>query len=120
MEMRTAVQFVAILVYGVFASGCLAAGTLVLLVGFGFLPAFLKNAIVEESHGDLQTLHIIQEFGSILVLVGLITFWFVRHYRQSRAFHWSMTAAWGLIAMVHWIDVRGPRSSFGGPLVTIG
>ncbi len=47
----------------------------------------------------------------------LITFWFLRHYEQSRPFHWAMTAFWGLIALVHWVDVRGPFTSVLDPLV---
>jgi hypothetical protein len=59
-----------------------------------------------------------QELGSVLVFVGLITFWFLRHYEQSQPFHWSMTAFWGLFALAHWFDVRSPFPSVGGPLMT--
>jgi hypothetical protein len=58
-----------------------------------------------------------QEFGSLLVFVGLITFWFVRHYDRSWPFHWAMTLFWGLLALVHWFDVRGPVESVIGPAI---
>jgi hypothetical protein len=48
-----------------------------------------------------------QEFGSLLVFAGLIAFWFVRHYSESKTFHWAMTLFWGLFALVHWVDIRG-------------
>jgi hypothetical protein len=58
-----------------------------------------------------------QEFGSLLVFAGLITFWFIRHYEHSRTFHWAMTAFWGLLALIHWIDVRGSWQSVVGPAI---
>jgi hypothetical protein len=85
----------------------LVTGVAVLALGTGLLPGLVRNLILEIGHDDANTLHIMQEYASLLVLVGLLTFWFVRHYEQSRAFHWAMTLFWGLIALVHWVDVRG-------------
>ena len=104
--------------YGVFGTGLLVAGASVLLVGWGLLSDAHRDAIVAESRGDLDALHVGQEFGSVLVFAGLITFWFLRHYERSRFFHWSMTAFWGLFALAHWLDVRGQPPSLAGPLVT--
>jgi hypothetical protein len=77
----------------------------------------LRDHIVSIGGGNENTLHIMQEFGSVLVFVGLITFWFIRHYEVSRPFHWAMTAFWGLFALVHWFDVRGPFPSARGPVI---
>jgi len=104
-------------IYGLFAALFLVAGVSVLLLGTGLLPEAVKDIIVGFAEGHGNTLHIMQEFASLLVFVGLITLWFIRHYDQSRAFHWAMTAFWGLIALVHWFDVRGPCPSVVGPLV---
>jgi len=104
--------------YVVLGTVFLAAGASLLLVNSGLLPGMLREVIIEESRGDLNTLHIMQEFGSLLVFAGLITFWFLWHYEQSRPFHWAMTVFWGLFAMAHWFDVRGPFPSVGGPLLT--
>jgi hypothetical protein len=104
--------------YAVFGTIFLAAGASVLLVHTGLLPDALEDALRGESPADLHTLHVIQELGALLVFAGLITFWFLRHYEQSQAFHWSLTAFWGLFALVHWFDVRGPFPSVGGPLMT--
>jgi hypothetical protein len=104
--------------YGVFGAGLLVAGASVLLVGAGLMPDAHRDAIVAETRGDLDTLHVAQEFGSLLVFAGLITFWFLWHYERSQFFHWSMTAFWALLALVHWFDVRGPSPSVVGPLVT--
>jgi hypothetical protein len=104
-------------VYGLFGVAYLAAGVSVLLLGTGLLPEAVSSALVSLGRRDLNTLHIMQEFGSLLVFVGLITLWFIRHYEASCAFHWAMTAFWGLVALVHWFDIRGPVESVGGPLI---
>ena len=104
-------------VYALFGALYLTAGTAVLLFRTGLLPDAVKRIILDAAHDDLNSLHISQEFGSVLVFVGLITFWFMRHYEQSQFFHWAMTAFWGLFALVHWFDVRGPFPSVGGPMI---
>ena len=103
--------------YCLFGAGYLAVGGIALLFGTGLVPRAFRDALADESRGDLNTLHILQEFGALLVFAGLITFWFVRHYEQSRAFHWSMTAFWGLMALIHWFNVAGPWDSVVGPLI---
>ena len=85
----------------------LLAGVSVLLLGTGWLPDPVRDLILDIGRGDGNTLHVMQEFGSLLVFVGLITFWFLGHYDQSRPFHWALTLFWGLFALVHWVDVRG-------------
>jgi hypothetical protein len=104
-------------VYGLVGALFLAAGISVLLLGTGMLPEPVRDLIVDIADGNSNSLHIMQEFGSLLVFVGLITFWFLRHYEQSRPFHWAMTVFWGLIALVHWVDVRGAFHPGIGPLI---
>ena len=98
----------------------LVAGASVLLLGTGLLPNAVSDLIINLGRDDGNTLHIMQEFGSLLVFVGLITLWFLRHYDQSRPFHWAMTVFWGLFALVHWFDVRGSfRYDIGAVINTI-
>jgi hypothetical protein len=104
-------------VYSLLGVLFLVAGGSVLLLGTGLLPDAMRDLIVSLARDNDNTLHIMQEFSALLVFVGLITFWFVRHYEASRPFHWAMTAFWGLIALVHWIDIRGPVSSMIGPAI---
>jgi hypothetical protein len=93
--------------YVLFGAAYLLAGIAVLLLGTGLLPEAVRGLIIDVARDNPNTLHIMQEFGSLLVFVGLITLWFVRHYDQSGPFHWAMTAFWGLFALVHWFDIRG-------------
>lgn len=111
------IKAIAKLLYSFFGALFLIAGASVLLLGTGLLPEAVKNLIINVAHGDLNTLHITQEFGSLLVFAGLITFWFIRHYEQSKPFHWAMTTFWCLLALVHWFDARGVFHSALGPMI---
>jgi len=94
--------------YILFGTLYLVAGAAALLFRTGLLPDAVKDLLLDVAHGDLNAVHISQEFLSLLVFAGLITFWFARHYEQSLFFHWAMTTFWGLFALIHWFDVRGP------------
>jgi hypothetical protein len=85
----------------------LIAGTSVLLLGTGLLPDPVRELINGIADSNPNTLHILQEFGSLMVFAGLITFWFTVYYDQSLAFHWAITVFWGLFALVHWVDIHG-------------
>jgi hypothetical protein len=114
--MKMTVRLIAQGSYVVAAAVMVVLGAGVLLAGAGVFPS-LQNSLVEEAQGSLDTVHILQEFASVLIFAGLVTLWFVRHYDQSMAFHWLMTLFLGLIAVVHWFDVRGPSDSIAGGIV---
>ena len=105
-------------VYGVFGTIFLIVGATVMLLHTGLLPEALKNIVMDFAHNDLLAVHLIQELASILIFVGLISLWFIRHYEHSKTFHWAMTTFWALFAFAHWVDgIEGPRS-VRGPLVS--
>lgn len=113
MKIKAITKFV----YGLFGAVFLIVGATVMLLHTGLLPEAVKNIVMDFAQGDLNAVHLIQEMGSILVFAGLITFWFIRHYDQSKAYHWAMTTFWALWALAHWFDGReGPRS-VSGPLI---
>jgi hypothetical protein len=104
--------------YGLMAIVFLLAGTLVLLLGTGLLPPVVRHAILTVGEDNLNTLHLMQEYASLLVLVGLLTIWFMKHYELSRGFHWAMTVFWGIIALVHWFDPKGTMHTGVGEAIT--
>jgi hypothetical protein len=107
-------------VYGLFGTAFLIVGATVMLFHTGLLPGSVQNLIMGIAHSDPNTLHIMQEFASILVFAGLVSIWFVRHYEDSKLYHWAMTAFWALFAVAHWVDGReGPRSVSGPMIDTI-
>jgi hypothetical protein len=104
-------------VYGFFGTVFLIVGATVMLFHTGLLPGSIENAVMGFANRDPYALHLIQEFGSLLVFAGLISIWFVRHYQHSKVYHWAMTTFWALFALAHWFDGReGPRS-IGGLLI---
>src|SRR5215470_6868991 len=111
------IKVIANSLYGIFGTVFLLTGATVLLLSTGLLPHSLENFILKFGHNDGNTLHIIQELGSVLIFVGLITFWFIRHYGQSLPYHWAMTAFWGLFALAHWFDTSGSFHSGTGQIV---
>ncbi len=94
-------------VYALVGVVFLLAGAAVLLLGTGVLPGPVQEVVLSVGERNGHTLHLMQEYAALLVLVALLTFWFLRHYEQSRAFHWMMTAFWGAIAVIHWFDPTG-------------
>jgi len=103
--------------YGFFAALFLIAGASVLLLGSGLLPAAIRTLIMDIANDDLNAIHLVQELGSMLVFAGLISIWFIRHYEQSRFFHWSMTTFWALFALAHWFVAGGPFHAARGAAI---
>ena len=104
--------------YALIGATFLLGGSAVLLLGTGLLPGPLKDAVLAIGEDNANTLHLMQEYAALLVLVALLSFWFLRHYEHSRAFHWAMTAFWGIIALIHWFDPRGHFHAGLGEAVT--
>jgi hypothetical protein len=106
------------LLYVLFGAVYLVAGLSLMLMGTNVLPPSLVRLIDHLTHYDREVLHVAQEFGTHLVILGLVTLWFVRHYEQSGLFHWAMTLGWALFALIHWRDIRGGGESWKGPAIT--
>jgi hypothetical protein len=86
---RLTIKPVARSLYGFFAVIFLIVGVSVLSLRIGLLPDFARSIVMNAAHEDLNAAHLIQEFGSMLVFAGLISVWFIRHYEQSKFFHWG-------------------------------
>ena len=112
-----AIHAITKIVYGLFGALFVLVGGSVLLVNTGVLPEAARTVIADSAGGDGRLLHVIQEWGNAHLLLGLVTFWFIRHYDQSQAFHWAMTAYFAVDALIHWFDVRGVPESAVGPLI---
>jgi hypothetical protein len=115
--MTRTTRVLAKLTYALFGTLFLVAGATTLLVNTGLLPDGLRDIVIRFSQGNPGMLHVVQELGSLLVLAGLLTFWFLLHYDQSRGFHWAMTAYWTIMVIIHWFNVAGPWESVVGPPV---
>ena len=122
-KQRTRTRFVSGLqattkiVYGLVGVFFVLVGGSVLLLNTGLLPEAARSIIVDYAQGDGRLLHVLQEWGNAHVLLGLLAFWFIRHYDQSQMYHWAMTAYFAVDSLVHWFNVAGPYESISGPLI---
>ncbi|HLJ95445.1 MAG TPA: hypothetical protein VKU02_19870 [Gemmataceae bacterium] len=105
--------------YGLVGVLFLLAGIGVLLLGTGLLPSAVSDLIRGISQDNPHTLHVMQEFASLLIFAGLIALWFFWHYERSWPFHLALTIFWGLIALVHWFDIRGSFQLGVGPVINM-
>ena len=106
-DLRTVVDLVTRGVYLLAGGFYLLLGIVVILVGTGLLPAWVHDRIFEIGQNNPFTMHLIQETGTIWVLVGMLLVWFAVHYEQSIKFHWAMTFYLLLDAWVHWFSAYG-------------
>ena len=113
MKIKAFIQFV----YGLFGVLFIVAGLSVLALRTNLLPEAIQNIIVNEAQGNLQALHLLQEFSALLVFAGLMSLWAIARYEHSKPYHWATTTFWGLFALAHWFDVRGPWQSLLGPVI---
>jgi hypothetical protein len=71
--MRVLAQSLYVLVGVIFLLG----GSGVLLLGTGLLPTPARDVILSIGEDNLNTLHLMREYATLLMLVALLTFWFV-------------------------------------------
>jgi hypothetical protein len=107
------IRAIAKILYGLVGVSLLGIGVTVSLLRTGLLPDAVQNFGVKFTDGNPNALHITQEFGALMMFAGLITFWFIRHYERSKAFHWAMTIFWAFIALAHF----GATHRLPGPIV---
>jgi hypothetical protein len=105
--LRRIVDAVTRILYVLLGGFYLLLGIIVLLLGTGLLPTWVHDWIFEIGHGNPDTMHLIQEMGTLWVLVGLLLIWFAWHYDQSIQFHWAMTLYLSLDAFIHWFSAYG-------------
>lgn len=97
---------ISLIVYGVYGSVAILAGTTALL-----FPTML------EPDGSSDLIHIFREQGAALVFVGLISYWLMFHYDQRRTVHLLLTVFAFLIAGIHWFDFFGGRRPLASALL---
>jgi hypothetical protein len=92
-------------------------GSIVLLYKTPLLPDGIHDIILREAHNDLNAVHLTQEFSSLMIAMGIMAFWAVKNYDNSKVFHIGVTIFWGLLALIHWFDARGPWQHITGPII---
>jgi hypothetical protein len=103
--MRRILDIVTRIIYVLAGTYYLLLGIVVLLLGTGLLPVWVHDRIFAMGQNNPDTLHLIQEIGTLWVLVGILVFWFAWHL--SDRFYWAMTFYLSLDAFVHWFSAYG-------------
>jgi hypothetical protein len=101
------VEIVTRFVYALSGAILLAMGFGVILLGTGILPDWVHDRIFAMGRSDPFTMHLLQETGTLWVLVGILFVWFARHYEHSLKFHWAVVFFLALDAWVHWFNAFG-------------
>lgn len=95
----------------------LAMGIGAMLAPPGWLPQKLIGALPAGEMQDPFVAHLVQEFGSVVLAVGLVFLWRARQSEWSAAFHWAMTFYLLLNALIHWISPDGSISPWSRGLI---
>jgi hypothetical protein len=105
--MQRVVEIVTRALYALSGAILLTIGFVVIVLGMGILPDWIHDRIFEMGRSDPFTMHLLQETGTLWVLVGLLFVWFARHYEHSIKFHWAVVFYLALDAWVHWFNAFG-------------
>ena len=105
--MQRVIEIITRSVYALSGALYLLLGVVVLLLGTGILPERVHDMVFEMGKSDPFTMHLIQETGTLWVLVGMLFVWFARHYAHSLRFHWAVVFYLALDAWVHWFNAYG-------------
>jgi hypothetical protein len=95
------------IVYGLLGILYVLIGAGSMLLPTGWLPKSLAAGILA---GEMRTpfvQHLLQEFGAVVLALGLAFLWYANRKERSRSFHWAMTFYLFLDALIHWVGPEG-------------
>lgn len=84
---------------------CLGVGSMVLPVGW-FPEGVAAKLLAGETLNPFLG-HLLQEFGTVVLALGLVFLWCASRKEYSRTFHWAMTFYCSLDALIHWVGPEG-------------
>jgi len=85
----------------------LAMGIGAILMPTGWLPPWFVGEFLSSEMQSPFVEHMLQEFGTVVVALGLVFFWLARQRQWSATFHWAMTFYFLLDTLIHWIGPDG-------------
>ena len=78
-----------------------------MLIPTGWLPQSLTDEIMADAVRSSFVKHLLQEFGTVVLALGLVFLWYANRKEHSHGFHWAMTFYFLLDALIHWIGPEG-------------
>jgi hypothetical protein len=102
-------------------------GVLYILIGvgsfllpLGWLPETVTGDMLAGESRSAFFDHLLQEFGIVVLALGLIFLWYARRKELSWGFHWLVTFYFALDALIHWVAPDGQISPWSrGTINTI-
>ena len=83
-----------------------------ILLPTGWLPRGVADRVLVGETLNAFVEHLFQEFGTVVLALGLVFLWRARRKEYSRGFHWAMTFYFSLDALIHWVGPEGPIGSW--------
>jgi hypothetical protein len=93
--------------YGLLGVLFLLIGTGSMLLPAGWLPASLVDEFMAGETPSGFFAHQLQEFGTVVIAIGLVFFWLAGRKEPIRSLHWAMTFYLALDALIHWVGPDG-------------
>jgi hypothetical protein len=95
------------IVYGLLGILYVLLGAGSMLLPTGWLPRSLADDILAGEMPSPFVAHLLQEFGTVVLALGLVFLWYANRKEQSRSFHWAMTFYFSLDTLIHWVRPEG-------------
>ena len=95
------------IVYGLLGVLYLFIGVGSFVLPLGWLPEGIGGALLTEESPSVFLGHLLQEFGTVVLALGLLFVWHARRKELSVGFHWLVTLYLSLDALVHWVGPEG-------------
>jgi hypothetical protein len=95
------------IVYGILGILYVLLGAGSMLIPTNWLPRSLVNDILAGEMPSPFVEHLLQEFGTVVLALGLVFLWYANRKEQSRSFHWAMTFYFSLDTLIHWVGPEG-------------
>jgi hypothetical protein len=105
------------IVYGLFGLLYVLIGAGSMLAPAGWLPQGLVDATLAREFQSPFVEHLVQEFGTVVLALGMIFLWFGARKQRSAIFHWVITLYFSLDALIHWIGPHGPYGDLSRGLI---
>ena len=100
------------IVYGILGVLYVLIGAGSMLMPTGWLPQSVVDDFLASEMQSPSVEHLLQEFGTVVLALGLVFLWCARRQEQSGGFHWAITFYFLLDALIHWVGPDGVIGSW--------
>jgi len=95
------------ILYGALGILYVAIGAGSMVLPLGWLPESLTTRLVAGEALSSFLAHLLQEFGTVVLALGLVFLWCASRKEYSRGLHLMLTLYLSLDAFIHWVGPDG-------------